>query len=903
MNFHMPPEYYASYLEARRLAEAPEQPPLQHTFEDKTKMQQCGVPQPGIPAPATYQAQGDYSQQYQQPHGAVLQQTQSNNQSVVPQESCKAYRSLAPPRTPTPQQFLQVGPPPQSDAVVCWEVQLAKSHEKSTFLDHPTIPRYLHSYVEQDMACLPPSLPYVRPISRASVRPTVQVFPGTSQLAAKIQLPLGVILQPFAEPQLAEVDFAQLGGRIVRCVKCATYINPFTTFTDAGRRWQCIMCRHLNEVSPEYFCRVDPQTGLREDLLQRPELTHCSVDIYPSREFLRRPPQRPAFLLMLDCSYQAVASGHLQAICSGVLAALETMKDEDAIYMGLVGFSSTVYFFNLSTSLQSPRIVVAPDVASDDCKVEDNFKLEPIELPCSVNELLVNVKDSYPLLKELFENLPNVLGHTKDVGSAFGPALTASISILENSGGKIIASIDTMPSIGCGKLKQRFNVAKLSNQPKEYTMLSPANDWYKQLALVCSNGNISVDLFAGSSHDLELATVAPLARYTSGKIYRCTPITVNGIARQVHRVLTRYTAFESILRVRTSKGVVVPNFYGHCHVREPDLLALPVGDEDSSYTAELQLTPEFKGNFVYVQIAIVYTTRARERRIRVHTFQLSVSQTLGAVVNSADALAVTALLSKMAVDSAFNVSFQQAQRQVTERMLTILQEVKKHNESQGQRGGYFSLPHSLRFVPQLLHGFFRSAAIGLSTSSVIHPDERVAAMSMVMCTAPQGTLPFYTGWCFEVYSPMTPPEELPQPIFSTQSFFKSDGVFLVHTGGALVLWYGRNTDVSVLNVFGLAPCEDAPKAPQQERQSQETEQRYQISEQQLLELRQRFDVLAWYLSDGSHCAFSAALEVCPQGNKVLEPALTRIMMEDEVRSLPSYTSFLRDVWQKTSLKK
>ncbi|KAH9598786.1 zinc finger protein [Trypanosoma melophagium] len=902
MNFPLPADYYSAHQDAeQKKAEKP--PVLYHSFEDPSHFQQWGSP------PETVQNRGDPNMYYgyppqqqqqqvrlQQPYIQYPQQTLSP--VVSPSLSCK-QNTRSPPRSPTPQPYCQTpNYSHPSDTITCWDIQLAKSHDKSKFLDHPSIPRFLHSYLEQDMIRVPPTPPFIRPVSRLSMRPTFQVLPSTSQLADAIQLPLGITFQPFAETQVAEVDFSSLGGRMIRCKKCSAYINPFTTFFDRGHRWQCILCRQLNDVSSEYYCSLDPQTGLRSDILNRPELTNCSVDFYPSPEFLRRPPQRPAFLLMLECSYQAVVSGQLSAVCRGVLAALETMKEEDALYMGVVGFASTVYFFNLGANLQAPRVIVAPDVVHDVCNVDDNFKFEPIELPCAVNELVVHVKDGYRLLKDLFEKLPETFANTKDVGCAFGPALAAAISMLENSGGKIIASIDSMPSVGEGKLKPRFDPVKLSNQPKEYTVCHAANDWYKQRALACSNSNISVDLIVSGAQDLDLTTIAPLSRFTSGRIYRNTPLTIHGLPDEVHRILTRYMAFEAILRVRTSTGLVVPNFFGHCHVREPDLLALPVGDEDSSYSVQLQVGSQLKHSFAYIQVAIVHTNRSRERRIRVHTYQLGISPSLGIVINSADSLGVTCFLTKKAVDYAVNGPFQQAQQRVTDKLLATLRAVKKNNDGLGMRSGHFMLPDSLRFVPQLLHGFYRNAAVGLATASPILPDERVASMSMVMSTAPHAMVPFYAGWCYEVYSPYTPLEELPMPIFPTQTFFKSDGVFLVHIGFALVLWYGRRTELEVLQALGIRVDNNSDSNNINNNMNMNNDMAG-VSPQ-LAALRERLDALVWRLRAESGLAYTAALEGCPQGNTVFEPALTRMMMEDDVRTLPSYTTFLRDIWQKVS---
>lgn len=41
------------------------------------------------------------------------------------------------------------------------------------------------------------------------------------------------------------VEFGISG--IVRCRRCRTYVNPYVTFTDAGRKWRCNMCALLND--------------------------------------------------------------------------------------------------------------------------------------------------------------------------------------------------------------------------------------------------------------------------------------------------------------------------------------------------------------------------------------------------------------------------------------------------------------------------------------------------------------------------------------------------------------------------------------------------------------------------------------------------------------------------------
>ena len=204
--------------------------------------------------------------------------------------------------------------------------------------------------------------------------------------------------------------------------------------------------------------------------MSRPELLYASVDFYATPEFLKRPPRRPTFLLMLDCSYSAVASGLLRAMCNGALAALESMKNDDAVYMGIMGYDGTVYFFNVRATLSARGMVVSPDTVKDTAKVNDDFRLGKVELPCPVADLVVSVKDSYNVLREVLESIPKMFANTKEVGCAFGPALAAAVTMLDINGGKILASITNIPSDGDGKLSHRFDkIGRASCREREET--------------------------------------------------------------------------------------------------------------------------------------------------------------------------------------------------------------------------------------------------------------------------------------------------------------------------------------------------------------------------------------------------------------------------------------------------
>jgi hypothetical protein len=56
---------------------------------------------------------------------------------------------------------------------------------------------------------------------------------------------------------------------------------------------------------------------------------------------------------------------------------------------------------------------------------------------------------------------------------------------------------------------------------------------------------------------------------------------------ELHHVLTRATAFEAVMRVRATRGIRFSNFYGNYFIRGTDLLALPNCTADSSFSLDM----------------------------------------------------------------------------------------------------------------------------------------------------------------------------------------------------------------------------------------------------------------------------------------------------------------------------
>lgn len=136
---------------------------------------------------------------------------------------------------------------------------------------------------------------------------------------------------------------------------------------------------------------------------------------------------------------------------------------------------------------------------------------------------------------------------------------------------------------------------------------------------------------------------------------------VTEFQRSLTRYLTRKIGFESVMRVRCTRGLSIHTFHGNFFVRSTDLLSLPNVNPDSGFGMQITYEESLADvKTVCFQAALLYTSSKAERRIRVHTICLPVTESLTEVMHSADQQCIIGLLSKMAVDRSLSSNLSDA---------------------------------------------------------------------------------------------------------------------------------------------------------------------------------------------------------------------------------------------------
>ncbi|XP_065848459.1 protein transport protein SEC24 A-like [Euphorbia lathyris] len=664
-------------------------------------------------------------------------------------------------------------------------------------LDPKGLPRPLDS----DVKSTPLAEAYSMNCDNRYLQLTTSAIPNSQSLVSRWHLPLGAVVCPLAEAPDGEevpvVNFVSSG--IIRCRRCRTYVNPYVTFSDAGRKWRCNICSLLNDVPGEYFAHLDA-TGRRVDLDQRPELTKGSVEFVAPTEYMVRPPMPPLYFFLIDVSISAVRSGMLEIVAQTIRSCLDDLPGFPRTQIGFITYDSTIHFYNMKSSLVQPQMMVVSDL-------DDIF----IPLP---DDLLVNLSESRSVVEAFLDSLPSMFQDNMNVESAFGPALKAAFMVMSQLGGKLLIFQNTMPSLGVGRLKLRGDDLRIYGTDKEHVLRIPEDPFYKQMAADFTKYQIGVNVYAFSDKYTDIASLGTLAKYTGGQVYYYPSFqSVNHgekLRHELARDLTRETAWEAVMRIRCGKGIRFTSYHGNFMLRSTDLLALPAVDCDKAYAMQLSLEETLlTTQTVYFQVALLYTASCGERRIRVHTAAAPVVADLGEMYRQADTGAIVSLFCRLAIEKTLSHKLEDARNSVQQRIVKAFREYRNLNAVQHRLSGRMIYPESLKLLPLYGLALCKSTPLRGGYADVLL-DERCAAGFTMMALPVKKLLKLLYPSLIRIDDHLLKPfaqadqfENIMKRLPLTAESLDSRGLYIYDDGFHFVLWFGRmlSPDVS-MNLLG-----------------------------------------------------------------------------------------------------
>lgn len=369
--------------------------------------------------------------------------------------------------------------------------------------------------------------------------------------------------------------------------------------------------------------------------------------------------------------------------------------------------------------------------------------------------------------------------------------------------------------------------------------------WYKTNAIEFSRIQVAVDTFLFAQQYTDLATISTLSKYTGGSTYYYPGFVSSRdgakFEKELGHNLVRATAFEAVMRVRATRGLRFTNFYGNYFIRGTDLLALPNCTSDSTFSLDLAYDEaQLSAQVITIQAALLYTNSTGERRIRVHTMVLPVTNSVPDMIESLDIDCAMNLLSKQAVDIAGKTGLENARQRIHQTTVEIMRAARAAAMTVSAPtgpGGYHMpgqmpqqtapayggnpLPQSLLLLP--LYAMSLQKSLVLRGGSDVRTDERAYFQQLLLNMDIEETKVFIYPRMFSIHDmgndigvpsdnadddvPTAGPFQVRLPNILNLSYERltSEGIFLLENGHDMFMWIGRGVNPAIVStLFGVA---------------------------------------------------------------------------------------------------
>lgn len=636
------------------------------------------------------------------------------------------------------------------------------------------------------------------------IRSTMYNVPCTADMLKSSHIPFALSLSPFAELGPQEhppplVDLGELGP--VRCKRCKAYMNSFMQFIDGGRRFQCVFCGAATDVPNEYFAHLD-HTGRRVDTYNRAELCLGSYEFVATKDYCKNgvPPKEPAFIFMIDVSYNSVKSGLVQLICdklkSEILINLpkETGASESEIRVGFVTYHKELHFYNVKGSLAQPQMMVVSDL-------EDMF------VPL-VDGFLVKLSESEAVIDSLLSQIPQMFSESKETELVLGPVIQAGLDALQSAdrAGRLYIFHTGLPTAEApGKMKNRDD-RKLLGTDKEKTILSPQTSFYNKLGTDCVAAGCSVELFLFPNQYIDVATMSDVCRVTAGNIFKYSYFQADldgeRFIEDLKMTVLRSQAFDAILRVRTSTGIRPVDFYGNFYMANTTDVEMASIDSDSCVSLEIKHDDKLsESEGAYVQVAVLYTSVSGQRRLRCHNLSLNCCVQMADLFRSCELDVLVNFFAKQAIRTSLNANPKQVREHIMNETAQILACYRK-NCANPSSPGQLVLPECMKLLPLYANCIIKNDSI--SGGSEISTDDRSYLMHLVNSMDPRTSNVFFYPALLPFHNLDMESSEIPAAIRCSSERLEDNGIYLLENGLSMFLWIGHGVKPEMIqDIFAV----------------------------------------------------------------------------------------------------
>lgn len=471
-----------------------------------------------------------------------------------------------------------------------------------------------------------------------SINPNADIFYVSSDITnmphpkifKSVKLPIGICYNPMS-PINDELPLPLINSddyKILRCISCKAYLNPFDEFTLKGRYYKCALCGADNEVPSYMYCGLN-EYGIRKDITQHPELMKGQVEYKANSEYMLRPPQSPVFIFVIELT-RYMTNNIIQTIFNSINLFVKNIENKRT-QIAIITFNSAIQLYNFNPKKKHPEIIQMNNEDGDDfLPIYDTVLCQISEIESLLTQLFNSFNDTIQL-EDLDEN-----------NSCLGSVLKCAYNIGLNTGGKVMLFLSEKPNVGKGRLDEFQIHSDIPSYGGERlkaahsTITESSNSYYYDLSQLYVNRKLSCDIFyiMSKDHKKLISSIMPMITSTGGHIYYFNYEMIcksdSELYNTIYNNLTMEIGWEAVLGIRISKGYRIKQIYGNHNYRKVGLINLANVNRDTVLTFEIEGTPNIindsvKLNKFVIQFGLIYTNSFNERRVRVHTYSLPIT--------------------------------------------------------------------------------------------------------------------------------------------------------------------------------------------------------------------------------------------------------------------------------------
>lgn len=555
------------------------------------------------------------------------------------------------------------------------------------------------------------------------------------------------------------------------------------------------------KVPDWYYSPIDPN-GKRADIISRPELTRGTIEFSVTNDLYytnKKAPRAGGLCFVIDISDRSIANGALALITATLKQFLTT-----GIFAGtplcIITYNTIAHFWDLSGT--KPRMLAAPDYGEPFSPLHGGAFTPATE------------EGGAPALAALLDALADIAAkqspRERSGDSGLGSALKAARALFEGQdklGGRILLFHASLPVAAPATATLRDNYT-LYGTDKEKTLYQPQAPFYAEFGKRLAGSRVGLDAFLFSKEYIDVASVGEICRATGGQVYFYHHFEAARDAwkfdADIRRNVTRAWGYDASLRVRVSRGVSIAGYTGHFtpsnYADDIDIAAI---DADKAIAVNFAYDESAmkEGSKIAVQCALLYTTAAGERRVRVHNILVPVSGQYSTIFKAIDCDAVVSLLTRDAAEAA-RVRGHQLNTIVSNTFERIADSLAAYRRlcTKNPASGQLILPESVRLLPLYMNALSKSPLLRRE----VRPDMRCTAFHQALSeSAERIALRLYPR-AFDVDDVLAAEEgDFPQATRLGSEFVAADGAYIVDDGAAVYVWLGKSPSPEVFaRVFG-----------------------------------------------------------------------------------------------------